>query len=70
MPESCAPGNAPAGAILIIQLPQRFLHSRKFLGDIVGLRCGSVVADPHQEGFTLESERLLRTLELVTAVIR
>ena len=58
------------GAILIIQPPERFLHSWKFFGDIVGLRYGFVVADPHPEGFSLEPDRLLRTLDLVMVAIR
>jgi hypothetical protein len=60
----------PGGAILIIQPPERFLHSWKFFGDIVGLRYGFVVADPHPQGFSLEPDRLLRTLDLVMAAIR
>ena len=60
----------PGGAILIIQPPERFLHSWKFFGDIVGVRYGFVVADSHPHGFTLEPARLLRTLDLVVAAIR
>lgn len=57
------------GAIIDIQPPQRFVHGRKFFGDIARIRNGFVVADFHPEGFWLEPDRLLRTIDLVVAEI-
>lgn len=58
------------GAIIIIQPPERFLHSWKFFADIAGLRYGFVVADPHPEGFTLDPDRLFSVVDLVATVVK
>jgi len=56
----------PAGAALItIQPPYRFNSIGKTIGDPFGIRFGFTVADPAENGFKLDFDRLRRTLDLI-----
>jgi hypothetical protein len=60
----------PRGAaILVIQPPKRFTAFHKQISDFSGIRFGYVVGDSEPAGFTLELDRLLRTLDLVEAAV-
>ena len=55
----------PAGATMLsIQPPNRFNSIAKLLTDAVDTTFAFVVADPVENGFELQPDRLLRTLEL------
>jgi capsular polysaccharide biosynthesis protein len=56
-------------AILSIQPPDRFNYIHKGIGDRSGLLFGFVVGKPRPGGFSLEPERLLRTLDLLEAAL-
>jgi hypothetical protein len=56
----------PEGATLVsIQPPARFNSIAKLLSDAVEARFAYVVAEPAVGGFTLEPDRLLRTIDLI-----
>jgi len=58
---------AHQGTILVLQPPYRFNNVYKDLADAVGLNYAFVVGDPEQGGFTIDPDRLRRTLDLVPA---
>jgi len=58
---------ADGGTILVLQPPYRFNNVYKDLADAVGLHYAFVVGDPGEGGFTIDPERLKRTLDLVPA---
>ncbi|ANW00426.1 hypothetical protein LMTR13_09860 [Bradyrhizobium icense] len=53
--------------VLVIQPPNQFNAFHKILFDLNGIRFGYVVAEPALSGFTVNPERLLRTLDLIEA---
>jgi len=56
----------PSGAALItIQPPNRFNSIGKTIGDPFGIRFGFTVADPAENGFHLDFDRLRATLDLI-----
>jgi hypothetical protein len=57
---------ATAG-LVIIQPPNHFNIFNKVIGDFAQLRTGFVVADPAANGFLLDLNRLLKTIDLVIA---
>ena len=60
----------PCGAsIVVIQPPNRFNALHRHFCDAAGLRFGFVVADPGLDGFTLNPERLQRTIDIVDSHI-
>jgi Glycosyltransferase 61 len=64
------PAMPEGGCIIHIQPPRSFMHGMKFLGDVANIRTGFVVADQRENGFNLDPERLLRTLDLVMSEIQ
>ncbi|MBT1515626.1 DUF563 domain-containing protein [Bradyrhizobium sp. SRL28] len=59
---------AKAG-VLVIEPPDRFNAFHKILMDFNGVRFGYVVGDPADGGFSLEPERLLRSLDCLEAAV-
>lgn len=56
---------ADDGALLTIQPPHRFNNVWKDFTDLLGLRYGFVVANGDQEGFEIDLDDILRTVDLV-----
>ena len=55
----------PKGAgLLAISAPDRFCTVNKRWTDLLGLRYGFMVGDPAEEGFTVDYDRLRRTIDL------
>ena len=56
----------PAGAALLsIQPPQRFNSVGKIIADAIGARFAYAVAEPAGGGFSIDPDRVLRTLDLI-----
>ena len=56
----------PEGArMLAIEPPDRFNVFNKIIGDFAGLLFGYVVADLYADGFTVDCDRLLKTVDLL-----
>lgn len=53
------------GTLLVLQPPFRFNNVYKDLSDAVGLHYAFIVGEPAEGGFTIDRDRLLRTLDLV-----
>ena len=64
----CAYAMPVGSTLLTIQPPARFNAVSKDRCDAVGLNWGFVVADPHEDGFFLPIDRLMRTLDEVSRV--
>ena len=52
------------GAIVVIQPPFRFYNAHKDWADALGMKYGFVVGDPAENGFELDPDDLLRTIDL------
>lgn len=57
---------APASAgIVAIQPPNRLNLFNKIVADLLGMRFGYVVAEPHGQAFSVDITRLMKTIDLV-----
>ena len=56
---------ADSAAMLVIQPPHRFNNLFKDYTDCLGMRYAFVVAEPQDDGFAVDVDRLGRTLDLI-----
>ena len=59
----------PGGAILTLQPPRHVADAIKYFADAVGLRFAFVIGDDRPAGYTIDEDRLIRTLALVEDAI-
>jgi len=60
---------AQKGAMVVLQPPWRFNNSHKDRMDGIGVRYAVLVGDTQGNGFTIDPEQLLRTLDLVDSAL-
>lgn len=58
---------ADDATLIVLQPPDRFCMQYKEFTDALGMRCGFLVCEPGEAGFTVDTDALLRLLERVPA---